>query len=72
MVTSKEWNRSSALSPEEAGTVNTFVADTVANAAETLESLNLSEEQTLEFYRALQARINEVTEKFMSARQQSH
>jgi|HubBroStandDraft_4_1064222.scaffolds.fasta_scaffold218557_2 hypothetical protein len=68
-IQSKIWNRSSALSPEELGTINTAIAQVMERADVVVSALSLSERETVEFYEGLQKRINEEIAEFLKERQ---
>jgi hypothetical protein len=67
---SKTWNRSSALSPEELGLINTAVANVMARAAKVKEENSLTDEQTREVFAAVIAEMDAKIDAFVTERHQ--
>jgi hypothetical protein len=68
-IQSKSWNRSSALSPEELGTINTAIAQVMQRAAAAIVEFSIPERDVVAFYKAVNERINEEIAAFLKERQ---
>ena len=66
---SETWNRSSALTPEEHGRINTAVAAAMVRAGVVKDEFSLSDEQAIEFYEAINRELNVKIEEFLKAKQ---
>ena len=65
----KTWNRSSALSPEDLGFLNTAAAEVMARAGVIKDELSLSDGQTREFYAMVIEQLNAAKDAFVQAKQ---
>jgi hypothetical protein len=59
------WNRSSALSPEQTGIINTAVALVMARAAELKEENSLTDELAREFYAMVNASVDAKIDEYL-------
>ena len=69
---SETWNRSSALTPEDHGRINTAVAAAMVRAGRVKEEFSLTDERTLEFYAAINRELNIKIEEFVQAKQRTN
>jgi hypothetical protein len=69
---SETWNRSSALTPEDHGRINTAVAAAMVRAGRVKDEFSLSDEQAIEFYEAINRELNVKIEEFLKAKQRTN
>jgi hypothetical protein len=69
---SKNWNRSSALTAEDHGRINTAVAAAMVRAGRVKEECSLSDAQALEFYEAINRELNVKIEEVLKAKQKTN
>jgi len=69
---SENWNRSSALTPEDHGRINTAVAAAMVRAGVVKDEFFLSDEQAIEFYEAINGELNVKIDEFLKAKQRTN
>jgi hypothetical protein len=69
---SENWNRSSALTPEDHGRINTAVAAAMVRAGVVKDEFFLSDEQAIEFYEAINRELNVKIDEFLKAKQRTN